>query len=83
MLITSVTLYQAIDIMGNDNYGVLLKVLKSGSFVEAYISRSDDLEFKLFVKLELDGKYFSLADQISKDKFVHTFLKKLEEVIEL
>lgn len=81
MLILSVSLYQAIDIMGKDNYRVLTKVLKQGRFVEAYISYTQDQERKLFVKLELDEKYIHLTDQISKDKFLNMLMLRLEEYI--
>lgn len=81
MLILSVSLYQAIDIMGKDNYKVLTRVLKQGRFVEAYISHTEDKENKIFVKLELDEKFIHLTDQISKDKFLNTIMKRLEEYI--
>ena len=82
MLLTTITLYEAIDTITTKNYDILRQILKlKGEHLESYICLSQDGEFKLFIKLKCDGKFVHLSEQISKDKFCNLFMKKLEVVI--
>lgn len=83
MLITTITLYEAIDAITTKNYQTLIKVLKNkGIFIDSYICvEKKDRDFKLFVKLELDKKYIHLSEQIKKETFIKLVSKRLEEII--